>query len=407
MKHPRKLQREVVGSGGWLRGLAQAVLGLLACSLHAISSECPSRKQCIQVIGQIEYRTSPSSDAPKPRTFTRKFEILSDGRLWRIVITDATPPQQLVKSWEVGTDGVNIFTLCSYDTNYQGLHTLKVPQQQGEPLTKHYVGPFKSENTAVGNILSGVVPTGHEGFSMSPLIWLMYASGCYLQSQTSNLPPVFHSLPDFTGRGVMMPAQWKTSSLFPNLPTNLAIINPGYLLTMHRGEPARLPIATVYTNLLATVTSVTNVSGYLVPIASHITCFEPDTSQLRATPQHIPIKLSYTAHLVATMVRAHDSPGSFLPRVPSRTAVTDYRASGLGIPTPTFLVSDNWPTVAESSAMQTWLPRGTPKKTAADQLRKFHGGMAIFCGITFTLLAAATLTWLLLRTETKQQTKHM
>jgi hypothetical protein len=113
--------------------------------------------------------------------------------------------------------------------------------------------------------------TGGEQIS---ILWLAYASGCYLGSRTNRLvePVYWFGGRYFFNRRLELPADWVIAQFPPRLPARVVYFDDGFVRGADgtgapRIVPYPKPYANGYTNAVYEVVSFLEVGPYKIPTA--------------------------------------------------------------------------------------------------------------------------------------------
>lgn len=168
----------------------------------ALAGLCAAAVQPLSLVGQSN--AVRPADAGFELTGTFTCETFHDGaavrrsaRLFRVCVgrdkwqirTMYKDVTNEVKFFETSFDGVNLYTLVSFDTNRTRAHQTSAKQILADPAGRTNQSP-QPKNDSYGTVRTGLIPDFD--VSLIQFVWLPYCSGKYFSSLPDrHVPPMF------------------------------------------------------------------------------------------------------------------------------------------------------------------------------------------------------------------------
>lgn len=299
---------------------------------------------------------------------------------------------------EMGADGTNIYRLIMMRRSTQG---------SGAPMAvqSKKVAPI---NSASGAIFPGAFPH-FEPPPHKAILYLAYASGCYLDTVRNEMLPTIPIAPpdQFTPALQLNRAAWERYSDSFRLVRELAYFAPPY------GNRTSQPYP--YTNGYLSVSKPILTNGVQIPLEFKYFYMERfrDNKGNDLYPSSI-ILSEYSFR--ATNVRSRVSVGSFVPETPSNMLVTDHRFVLNSNPIPPIslnAIRGSWPSSDETIATAEYqgLARIDWKLVRANSFREAtrlqqeRPQLARFLFVLFFAIVAGGF-WLIRRNLKTNQTQN-
>lgn len=303
-----RLLNPMVKGRSWIRWFAPAARWsflLLAAGIV----QCPAISYRVE--GTLEHTTC-NYDGPY-ESYVETFSIVVDGCKWFAHVNSAFAKTNGVVFWETGYDGTNLFVLTHSDPAI-------VPYLQRPVQTK---GPVILD---LGSIKPGPMPPP-DYQNLTSLLWLTYASGCVLGSQTTpRLRAVW--MMEYQGlweTGVDYAAQWKIHPSSGGLPEQVVYFNEGLGRFFKDGQHQTFkpppPYDDGFTNALFTA-SFTNLGAINLPSEARFIYYGAD---LRAKQTTKKLAVFGVDVIIATNFVTAPETRPLLPDLPATAFVSDDR----------------------------------------------------------------------------------
>lgn len=238
---------------------------------------------------------------------------------------------------EAGTDGTNVYVLTSF------VNAIRAREAAGQKV---------GINLGTSYIIPGTLPRVHDS-TIIPIVWLAYASSCYLDAATnSRLPPLDIAFPNPFNLTRTREAVIERAAGEPRLPSTAVLLNDGTRAYWADREyapwvkaPSILrapkPYDEGYTNNIYRVISFTNVNGLQLPLEFECSFFMPKPYGNASTEL---VRMTYKTFRAISVV-PKTSRKDFRPQLPGPVTTADYRFA-LGpaaVPGPIrYMVTDHW-----------------------------------------------------------------
>jgi hypothetical protein len=257
--------------------------------------------------------------------------VVVDGCQWLITSTNRDAQGEAHTVWVTGcTNGAEIFYATYYPMNATG-----------------HIGALVESNA---------VPSGCED-GVTKYLWLMLASGCYLDSRTNNLlPPVYEPiLSVLFDKDLSYPAETERLPAPPRLPRLIQFLNDGFSRTRDPSNTATLrfpvswPFQNGFTNAVFAASGVTNFGKLQIPTGFQFLEYAPSVG-LDNRPT-----LAVKRRMVVAVTRVSGSniTDSLLPPLTGLAVVQDRRLPNPkgGVRMVTYSITDRrWKTAQEAAA---------------------------------------------------------
>jgi len=260
------------------------------------------------------------------------FDIIVQGNKWSITTyTNIGTARQEITVWQSTFDGINLYELPSLRMN---------PQAAGEPILVpiRRLFPIGRPDNHVARVAHGISPLAN--ISMPEMVWLAFASNCYLDTvKTNRLKPFWNNItPKIVLTDYTVPAVWTRMGEQPRLPSHIAFIKPEVsgVISLTNNTLVLTPSRSSYvgyTNAVYEATTTTNLpNGLRLPLAFTFTRFV-GTNVLGTVSGNV------------TRIRAGSFRGTFAPDLAGKRVIEDLRFLGSN-PPPTIgallYPSDKW-----------------------------------------------------------------
>jgi hypothetical protein len=336
-----------------------------------------------EIRGQIDQRFL-NPDGSSFNSSKASFQVYVAGCAWMIELTELDAQGQPKLRREIGSTGApETYELVT-----------RLAYQDREPSAKAArKRPAIDQLSTAGFAVSGYVPVGFSDDTLSSHLWVMFASGCFFRDlKTNRMTPVFDYRasasihPEWT-----LPIEYELADDLIHLPARLVFRNEGeqYAPVGSRYELRKFPepYHRGFTNAIYSVTGLTNVDSYVLPLGFVLEEFtggegrHADDLQVRKR-----IKASVSG------IQPVCSRTNLLPTITRKTVVTDRRIGNPGAQKPTAYVLPG----------KQWLQSAEARKLYAMQQRRKR--FSIFpLWLTITFVAAAVLPALLLIKKLKRR----
>jgi RNA polymerase sigma factor (sigma-70 family) len=363
------LVKGVLKTMAWAKAKLAFTVGafILAASIapfvFALTHAHPNRSQVeYQVEGNLVFQTY-GPDGKVVAEILRDFAVLVDGSQWLITTTNKNSRGEILTSWATGsTNNAEIFSAVYY---------------------------IKGFTTAL--VESNSMPSGCED-GVSQYLWLMLASGHYLDGMKSNeLPPVYDVLFSVLyDKDLKYPAFVERSTNSPNLPSRIVYMNDGFNRTRDSKNQKTLlfknapPFDKGYTNAVFAIVGVTNFENMDFPtgfnFVEYAPALFPPVKPDPSLPAGAPIV--FTSNRVLGMKRKMEATinhigltkttKSLLPMLPANTVVQDRRLMNVATSVKPITYSaqkGNWKSVEDVKLMAGKKPADQKQPVA----KRFHG----------------------------------
>lgn len=298
------------------KGFTLRVTALLIAMCCIIKIPSASGAQGFKVEGTVRRVVlEPKTGAEKITPKTTRFSVTVRDCEWLIrTINDGS----ISDYTEAGTDGTNTYVLTSL------LGAVEKQMALGKPLGSNIATAYVVPGTIPPNYLDRVLPT----------VWLAFASSCVLDTITNHELPALEAAqtlsPDLLAS--TMTASYQRLTIAPFLPKNISYFNEGTKSYWEDAEygpwthpPEVIPYASPYdqgfTNRVYSVSVTTNVGGLAIPCISTLCTYVPTHGGTNSSD----LALKSSHEIRVTNVMLNTIPTALVPKVPGRTAVSDYR----------------------------------------------------------------------------------
>lgn len=214
---------------------------------------------------------------------------------------------------------------CAYDGQYLYLLNSMVTRVDADKSAGKKVG----SNVATAWIYKNQHAITEVSASQMGVIWLMFASGEYFKSTTSNLvePVVLLGIyratdtPQFRGK---QQAFWKLQEMPPYCPIEAYYLDDGieYLPFPIPPKKRLAPFDVGFTNIIFKINGFTNVDGLQMPTDGVLETFKPKPDHQKETGGTYRVS---RYHISTTSVKVGSSEIAFRPVLPGETFIGDAR----------------------------------------------------------------------------------
>jgi hypothetical protein len=273
----------------------------------------------------------------------------------RLYAPDGAMHEQAKISFALTLNGCN--WLIRLNRQYEGTNGIHAPDYEEvscDGTNVYFIDNFRTETEKANktrklrgsNVATGISYKGqvfhNRLIDEAGIIWLTYASGCYLLNNTNGLIEPAMVFDGFGSRygppqHEKLRADWTLSATEPLVPMRVVYYGSANRSQERGGGNVGRQLYPAMTNAVYEALSFTNFQGFALPLASSLTLFT--RSRPTGDSEDLRVFVVYTVNLVIAERIPH--PGSFVPVLPGATALWDART---GYPLQ-YLAATGWPTV--------------------------------------------------------------